>query len=87
MSPKNVTCSQLGVFIAQLVEHCIGIAEGHGFESHGLKPPEFSKCQQETNCLNCQDKCQDHYADEGSKKITFYPTGIVYHKKMLNARN
>ena len=39
----KLTSSQLSGFIVQLVEHCTGIAEGHG-----LKSPKFFRCLQET---------------------------------------
>ena len=46
--PNKWTCSQLYGFIAQLVEHCTGIAE-----VIDSRPPEFFRCLQQTmiTCL------------------------------------
>ena len=67
MSPTNSICSQLSGFIAQLVEHCTGIAEGHGFQT------PWSRLNYHVSvwdsCLNCPDKRDHHF--NLSRKISF----------------
>ena len=58
MCKQIMTCSQLSGFIAQLVEHCTGIAE-----VVGSNPVKITfQVSIKGNCLNFPDKWKDHFS-------------------------